>query len=99
MEPFLFNIYVNDLPDCVSFENVVMYANDVRLSVSGNYTATCDQLVSHLVRVFNWSDIWQIKMNISKCGDMHIDYSSSLHEYAMEKRVMSIYLTMSKIWG
>ena len=51
--PFLFNIYVNDLPDCVSFVEVVMYANDVRLSISGNCTATCDQLVSDIVTVSN----------------------------------------------
>ena len=84
-------MYVNDLHDCVSFVDVVMYADNFRLSIFGNCTATCNQSVSDIVRVFNWSDIWQLKMNIFKCGVMHIGHNNPLREYSIDKQVLSVF--------
>ena len=43
--PILYNIYVNDLPLTVKFFKIVMFADDVRLHITGDILNTNENMI------------------------------------------------------
>lgn len=66
--PLLFVLYVNDLPKCVNFSNVLMYADDVKLYKAIVSTSDCKLLQMDLDAVYKWCCKWKLALNISKCS-------------------------------
>ncbi|RUS70397.1 hypothetical protein EGW08_021841 [Elysia chlorotica] len=78
--PFLFVVFVNDLPNCVH-STTFLFADDTKLTtrVPGGAQTLQDDLDS----LQQWSSIWQLKFNAEKCKVMHIGKDANHFEYKM----------------
>ena len=62
MGPFLFVIFINDLPKTVSDETAVaLFADDARCYRSVNDSSDCTN------RLYDWSLRWGLAYNLDKC--------------------------------
>lgn len=67
--PLLFLVFINDLPE--SLENPsLIFADDTK--VYGDSTSESDQLVLQhdLNCVIKWTQLWQMRLNVSKCKSL-----------------------------
>ena len=67
--PFLFSVYVNDLPNVLKFCRVQMYADDVQLCISSslsNVNMCVENLNSDLNNVFEWATCNRLCLNPNK---------------------------------
>lgn len=78
--PFLFVVFVNDLPDAVHSASF-LFADDTKLfaKVPDNSLT----LQEDLDRLQLWSDLWQLRFNASKCKVMHIGKQDDPAQYHM----------------
>ena len=65
LAPLLFLLYVNDLPQCVR-NKIKLYADDVLYSVIHS-EADRVRLQEDLKMLYQWSILWQMEFNPSKC--------------------------------
>jgi len=85
--PLLFLIYVNDLPECMSFCQVKLYADDSKLFVdldrATNYST---ELQSDLNNLAAWCKTWQLKINPTKCVVLPIGFRRKVSQikYSVE---------------
>ncbi|XP_065658167.1 uncharacterized protein LOC136082677 [Hydra vulgaris] len=78
--PTLFIIYVNDLPDKIN--NVCkMYADDTKILSTIESKKDCERLQSDINWITEWTRMWQMQLNESKCKVMHILGSSNLLKF------------------
>ena len=63
--PLLFLIYINDLPEVLSFSQVLLFADDAKC-ISSVYDCVCLQDV--LNKLAQWSDTWSLRFNVQKCS-------------------------------
>lgn len=61
--PLLFLVYINDLPLCVWFSTIFMFADDAKCTSFED----CHCLQQDLDNMCNWSDSNHLHFNISKC--------------------------------
>ena len=67
--PFLFLVYINDLPDFLA--NVCkMYADDSKI-IAVNKSGTNDSLQKDINNTVKWCKIWSMSLNVKKCKVMH----------------------------
>ena len=64
--PLLFTIYVNDLPSCVN-STLLLFADDTKpfRCIKSNFDV--DQLLTDIDALMEWSKLWLLSFNISKC--------------------------------
>ena len=68
--PFLFTIYINDLPDVV--QNVAkLFADDTKLYAAVNNTNDEIKLQGDIDKLMQWSKDWLLTLNKSKCKHIH----------------------------
>ena len=79
--PILFVIYINDLPEILE-SSCKIFADDTKLYGSPNDK---DILQKDLLSLLEWSETWQIKFNINKCGILHIGTKNPKHDYFMNE--------------
>ena len=72
--PLLYNIYVNDKPDCLQFCKIIMYADDARVFINYQCDNAYEKMLDDLERITQWSTVWQLKLNVKKCGVLHLGY-------------------------
>ena len=86
LEPLLFIIYINDLPNEVK-SVCKLYADDNKLLYKtqslGDSTQNENQLKSVINKLIKWSKIWKIGINIKKCHIMHYGKNNQKHIYYM----------------
>ena len=71
--PLLFLIYVNDLPNCLSFSNASLFADDTNLTTSGiSAEVAQSQLNEDLENVHRWLLANKLTLNIDKTEYMLI---------------------------
>ena len=75
--PILFTIFINDLPDYVE-GTCKINADDTELY---GKAARGDVLQRDLVRLQEWSQMWDLSFNIAKCKVMHIDSKLSFDSH------------------
>ena len=66
LAPLLFLLYVNDLPQCIR-NKIKLYADDVLLYSVTHSEADCVRLQEDLKLLHQWSILWQMEFNPSKC--------------------------------
>ena len=66
LSPLLFLLFINDLPLYVQ-SKCLMYADDVKMYREVRSGADGDLLHADLHRLVNWSSVWKLKLNVSKC--------------------------------
>ena len=79
MGPLLFLIYINDLPDSISFANVYLFADDAKLVksiLSFNDSAVMQKDLDALQA---WCIEWKLKLNTKKCSAISFGRSDSDH--------------------
>ena len=65
--PPLFHIYVNDLPDCLSFSNASLFADDTNLTTRGlSVEVAQSRLNEDLEKVHRWLLANKLTLNIKK---------------------------------
>ena len=69
-------IYINDLPDCIRFSSLSLFADDMKIMKPIN-SPTCQQELQHdLNCLSSWCSEWKLKLNLSKCAAMCVSISS-----------------------
>ena len=74
--PLLFSIYINDLPDYLSFSSPLLFADDTKCI--GGISSPVDHalLQSDLVSLQSWCTAWDLSFNSSKCKSLSISMHS-----------------------
>ena len=82
--PLLFILYINDIMDLIDAPSVCkLYADDLKLY---SEVKTCtNSITSSLLRIEDWSRVWQLKINCSKCAVIHLGNSNPLVQYSIDK--------------
>ena len=79
--PLLFLIYVNDLPNCLSFSNASLFADDTNLTTSGiSAEVVQSQLNEDLEKVHRWLLDNKLTLNIEKTEYMLIGSRQRLND-------------------
>lgn len=68
--PCLFNLFINDIVNCVKYSNILMYADDLKLFKIINSRTDSYELQKDLDAVAVWSVNNKIFFNINKCKVM-----------------------------
>ena len=80
--PILFVIYINDLPDTLK-GHVKMFADDTNVFSHIRDIEDCTVLQQDLDSLSDWSERWQLKFNVGKCGVMHYGRQKEETTYSM----------------
>lgn len=83
--PLLFLVYVNDLPDSITSHSKT-FADDTKLFRVISSLSDCRELQEDLNRIYSWTNLWLLKLNIQKCKVMNISSSrreTINHNYTM----------------
>lgn len=66
ISPLFFALYINDLPRHIS-TNCLLYADDVKLYHRIASVSDAELLLADLDRLVQWSSLWHLQLNASKC--------------------------------
>ena len=75
--PLFFAIFVNDLPSLLR-NKVLLFADDTKIYSSISCANPISSLQDDINACIEWSVMWQLPFNISKCKILHIQYSSQV---------------------
>ena len=67
LSPLFFLLFINDLPDCITHSQILLYADDAKLLKAINCRLYCFHLQQDLDALVHWCSTWQLALNISKC--------------------------------
>ena len=70
--PILFLHFIDDLPDSIE-DLVKIFADDTKVFTAVHEDADWKRLQKDLDNLSDWSDRWQLRFNVGKCGVMHYD--------------------------
>ena len=70
--PILFILYVNDLPDSVSFSNIAMFADDTKCFKSIKTTCDASRFQQDLDSLSVWASINELMFQPAKCENLRI---------------------------
>lgn len=89
--PLLFLLFVNDLPDCVSDNEKLLFADDFKIYTKVNSIGDCIRLQQSLDNIANWCAINQLGVNISKCKVLSFNRNKTTHQfdYSINKIVLN----------
>lgn len=82
--PLLFLLFVNDLPNKIKESKILLFADDLKLYSVVKNVADCEKLQRDINEVLQWSEINNLKFNITKCysvsysrkkNPLHYDYN------------------------
>ena len=79
--PLLFNIFINDLPNCNDFFNYTLFADDSTLTCSFSDTdgsLIARKLEMELLKVKSWLNVNKIALNIEKTKFMVFNYRKNI---------------------
>ena len=79
--PLLFIIFINDLPDSIH-SICKIFADDTKIYNSHEKSNVIQQ---DLLTLQEWSKIWQINFNITKCSVLHIGKNNNNVKYYFDK--------------
>ena len=115
LDPTLFLIFINDLPDNITFSLIDVFADDITLysisSKSQNFHAMTTNLTSDLSSIADWSKKWLIYFNASKTKTIifhhHKSFAASpiimddthLHDIDLLNHLLGLTLTSDLKWG
>jgi len=76
--PFLFLLYVNDLPEIFQSDfRAKLFADDLKSYNIFDYRSNSDSVQASLDSLYAWSKSWQLQLAISKCGKILLKGNSN----------------------
>ncbi len=66
--PLLFIIYVNDIPDIITYSSYFLFADDVKLLKTINTMEDHQRLEDNLKTISDWCKQWNLALNPTKCS-------------------------------
>ena len=97
--PILFLVYINDLPECITYSKVRLFADDCILYRQIDSQADCVKLQTDLDALQRWEDMWLMSFNASKCNTMRVTsspepicFNYSIHNTTLENVPHTKYL-------
>jgi Reverse transcriptase (RNA-dependent DNA polymerase)/Endonuclease-reverse transcriptase len=82
--PVLFEVYINDLPDCLPKEiTTKLFADDVKLYKVIRNLSDQALLQGALDSLANWSLIWQLPVSASKCDLIQLGHKPLVSSYTL----------------
>ena len=88
----LFIAFVNDIDDCLTFSNILKYADDIKIycsCVPPEKEACADHLQTDLNSISAWSGDWQLKFNASKCSSLHFGHGNVSRQYFVSSQAIT----------
>lgn len=79
--PFLFLLFINDLPSSVHFSDVALFADDCKLFREILSVRDCELLQDDLDALHEWSRKWNMSFNPLKCKVLSISRSHNHINY------------------
>jgi hypothetical protein len=64
--PFLFNLFINDLCDCIKYCNSLIFADKLKILSEIIFSSDCLVLQSDINSVYNWCNVNFMRLNINK---------------------------------
>lgn len=78
--PVLFTIFINDLPISIN-STCKIFADDTKLY---NIASSSALLQDDIYKLQEWSNIWNLYFNVSKCGVLHFGKNNQGNKYYMK---------------
>ena len=78
--PLLFLLYINDLPDNIS-SSVKLFADDCVMYNTIKGQSDSLQLQSDLDTLSKWQDMWQMRLNATKCFVLRLSHARSPKQF------------------
>ena len=79
--PFLFLLFINDLPDIFDNDfNAKLFADDAKFYNLVDYRMNPLSTERALNALLSWSDTWQMKLAVSKCGSLLLKGNLAAYE-------------------
>ena len=82
LRPFLFSVYINDLPTCTDIVNMIMYADDTTLICDINGNPADEHLLNmEICKITDWLSANKLSLNVNKtkCMIFHSDKNTVLY--------------------
>lgn len=73
--PLFFNLFINDVSNCFTKVNFLLYADDLKIYKKINSMTDIAELQSDLNRLHNWCLLNSLQLNLEKCH--HVSFSRS----------------------
>lgn len=65
--PLLFLAFINDIVNCVHYNQILLFADDIKIFNEINCYQDCAQLQTDINNLYTWSVINRLPFNINKC--------------------------------
>ena len=75
-------MYINDLPEVVNSQ-IKIFADDTKIYRTVSANSGIAELQEDVEALASWSDVWQLKFNVTKCKSLHIGPRNPHHIYKM----------------
>ena len=80
--PLLFIIYVNDIPDIITYSSCFLFADDVKLLKTINTMEDHQRLEDDLKAISDWCKQWNLALNPTKCNAIQFSTQTPSQELA-----------------
>ena len=71
MSGLLFNLFINDLPNCLQYCKRSMYADDAKIYAPLTDTDSRSLIQRDLDALDRWCSTWRMRLNVQKCFALH----------------------------
>ena len=89
--PLLFLIYINDLPNVCSQNDIYLFADDTNIC---GLNCSSEEIQADLLKITKWLNANKVKLNISKTFQLNNKTSASSHQFKIEYH----YVVMKNEW-
>ena len=94
--PVLFLLFINDLPDCVKYSGVRLFADDAAIYRKVSSVDDSKLLQEDLQHLAQWEETWQMAFHPGKCKVMRISRATSKIERDYSLRGHTLEVTSSE---
>ena len=81
--PILFNIFINDLDENIDVSLLLKFADDTKMGQVIESEEDQVHLQSCLNRIWDWTEKWGMRFNVSKCHVMHLGRTNPRFVYTL----------------
>ena len=79
--PFLFLLYINDLPNVLTTDcTAKLFADDLKTYSKNDYCSNPNSVQVALNEIVNWSNTWQLQLAVPKCGSLILNINRHFND-------------------